>query len=116
MGSGTDLARESADVLLLGNDLERFAETVRVARSCRRIIFQNFGGTILVDLVGIALAAAGRLSPLWAAAIHVGSELAFLMNSARLLAGHSLKERRGSARHFQRRHGEKDQSEVMATR
>jgi P-type E1-E2 ATPase len=85
MGSGTDLARESADVLLLGDDLVRFAETVRVARSCRRIIYQNFGGTILVDLAGIALAAAGRLTPLWAAAIHVGSELVFLMNSARLL-------------------------------
>ncbi len=87
MGSGTDLARESADILLLGNDLERFAETIRVARSCRRIIFQNFGGTIFVDLAGIVLAAAGQLSPLWAAAIHVGSELAFLMNSARLLPG-----------------------------
>ena len=85
MGSGSDLARESADVLLLGNDLARFVETIRVSRSCRRIILQNFGGTILVDLAGIALAAAGRLSPLWAAAIHVGSELAFLLNSARLL-------------------------------
>jgi Cd2+/Zn2+-exporting ATPase/Cu+-exporting ATPase len=87
MGSGTDLARESADVLLLGNDLERFAETVGVARSCRRIIFQNFGGTIAVDLAGIALAAAGFLTPLWAAAVHVSSELLFLLNSARLLRG-----------------------------
>jgi P-type E1-E2 ATPase len=38
MESGTDVARESADVVLLGNDLLKFVETVQVARRCRRII------------------------------------------------------------------------------
>ena len=45
MGSGTDVARESADVVLLGNDLLKFAETLAIARWTRRIIFQNFAGT-----------------------------------------------------------------------
>jgi Cd2+/Zn2+-exporting ATPase/Cu+-exporting ATPase len=85
MGSGTDVARESADVLLLGNDLEKFGETLAIARRTRRIIFQNFAGTIAVDTVGIALAAIGWLSPPLAAFIHVASELTFIMNSARLL-------------------------------
>jgi Cd2+/Zn2+-exporting ATPase/Cu+-exporting ATPase len=85
MGSGTDVARESADVLLLGNDLERFAETLAIARWTRRIIFQNFVGTLAVDTVGIALAAIGLLSPPLAAFIHVTSELTFILNSARLL-------------------------------
>jgi heavy metal translocating P-type ATPase len=85
MGSGTDVARESADVLLLGNDLEKFAETLAIARRTRKIIFQNFVGTIAVDTVGIALAAIGLLSPPFAAFIHVASELTFIMNSARLL-------------------------------
>ena len=85
MGSGTDVAQESADVVLIGNDLRKFVETVRIARRTRGIIWQNFAGTIGVDLVGIALAAAGFLSPLVAASIHVGSELVFLLNSARLL-------------------------------
>ena len=49
MGSGTDVARESADVVLLGNDLVRFVETIAVARWTRRIIWQNFVGTIGVD-------------------------------------------------------------------
>jgi P-type E1-E2 ATPase len=87
MGSGTDVARESADIVLLGNDLLKFVETVRIARRCRRIILTNFVGTLLVDGVGVGLAAFGMLNPLLAAFIHVSSELAFILNSARLLPG-----------------------------
>jgi heavy metal translocating P-type ATPase len=85
MGSGTDVARESADVVLIGNDLMKFVETVRIARNCRRIIFQNFYGTLIVDTIGIGLAAVGLLNPLLAAFIHVASELTFILNSTRLL-------------------------------
>ena len=89
MGSGTDVARESADVVLLGNDLARFAQTLGIARRTRRIIWANFAGTIGVDAVGIVLAAVGLLNPLFAAFIHVTSELAFILNSARLLPSRS---------------------------
>ncbi|MBN9459506.1 MAG: cadmium-translocating P-type ATPase [Bosea sp.] len=85
MGSGTDVAKESADIVLLANDLERLVETVRIARRTRHVIWQNFSGTISVDALGIALAAFGFLNPLLAAFIHVSSELIFISNSARLL-------------------------------
>jgi heavy metal translocating P-type ATPase len=85
MGAGTDVARESADVVLIGNDLAKFVETVRIARKCRLIILQNFYGTLIVDTIGIVLAAAGVLNPLLAAFIHVASELTFILNSTRLL-------------------------------
>jgi heavy metal translocating P-type ATPase len=85
MGSGTDVARESADIVLLGNDLVRFVETVGIARRTRHIIWQNFVGTIAIDALGIALAAVGFLNPLLAAFIHVASEMTFILNSARLL-------------------------------
>jgi P-type E1-E2 ATPase len=85
MGSGTDVARESADVVLLGNDLLKFTETLAIARWTRRIIWQNFAGTIAIDMVGIGLAAAGLLNPTLAAFIHVASEMTFIFNSARLL-------------------------------
>jgi Cd2+/Zn2+-exporting ATPase/Cu+-exporting ATPase len=85
MGSGTDVARESAKVVLLGNDLAKFAETLAIARWTRRIIWQNFVGTVGVDSIGIGLAAFGFLSPLLAAFIHVASEMTFILNSARLL-------------------------------
>ena len=85
MGSGTDVARESADVVLLGNDLRKFTETLEIARWTRRIVWWNFAGTLGVDTIGIALASAGLLSPTLAAFIHVTSELAFILNSTRLL-------------------------------
>ena len=85
MGSGTDVARESADIVLLGNDLVKFTETLAIAHRTRRIIWQNFSGTIVVDLVGMGLAAVGLLNPLLAAFIHVISELLFILNSTRLL-------------------------------
>jgi P-type Cu+ transporter len=84
MGSGTDVARESADVVLIGSDLSKLVETLQTARRCRRTIMQNFTGTLVVDSIGVALAAFGFLNPLLAAFIHVSSEMAFILNSARL--------------------------------
>jgi heavy metal translocating P-type ATPase len=85
MGAGTDVARESANVVLIGNDLSKLVETLSIARRCRRTIMQNFVGTLVVDSIGVGLAAFGFLNPLLAAFIHVSSEMAFILNSARLL-------------------------------
>jgi heavy metal translocating P-type ATPase len=85
MGSGTDLARHSAGVLLLGNDLVDAAELLNTARRCRRIILFNFAGTLSVDAAGVLLASMGILTPLMAAIVHVSSEMAFILNSARLV-------------------------------
>jgi Cd2+/Zn2+-exporting ATPase/Cu+-exporting ATPase len=85
MGSGTDVARESADIVLIGSDLSKLVETLQTARRCRRTIMQNFVGTLVVDSIGVGLAAFGFLNPLLAAFIHVSSEMAFILNSARLL-------------------------------
>jgi heavy metal translocating P-type ATPase len=89
MGSGTDVAQESADVILIGSDLSKLVETLRIARRCRGIIMQNFVGTLAVDSVGVGMAAFGFLNPLLAAFIHVTSELAFILNSTRLLPRNS---------------------------
>ena len=56
---------ESASVVLLGNDLVRFVEVLRLARRCRGIIMANFAGTLAVDSVGVLLAALGFLHPVW---------------------------------------------------
>jgi heavy metal translocating P-type ATPase len=96
MGSGTDVARESADVVLIGNNLLKVAGTLRIARRCRAIIFQNFYGTLIVDSAGIVLAAFGFLTPLLAAFIHVSSELTFILNSTRLLPSRRNEEHRAT--------------------
>jgi Cd2+/Zn2+-exporting ATPase/Cu+-exporting ATPase len=85
MGSGTEVARESAKIMLIGNNLLRLVDTIKISRRCHRIIMQNFAGTLAVDSVGVGLAAFGMLNPLFAAFIHVASELTFILNSARLL-------------------------------
>jgi Cd2+/Zn2+-exporting ATPase/Cu+-exporting ATPase len=90
MGSGTDVAQESADVVLIGSDLSKLVETLRVARRCRRTIMQNFVGTLVVDSIGVGMAAFGLLNPLLAAFIHVSSELVFILNSARLVPSATL--------------------------
>ena len=87
MGSGTDIARESSDVVLISSDLDGLVHTVHVARRASRIVMFNFAGTIAVDLVGMGLATFSLLSPVTAAFIHVGSETAFIVNSARLIPG-----------------------------
>ncbi len=89
MGSGTEVARESANVLLLGNDLLKVVEVIKIARRCKRIIMFNFAGTLGVDAAGVGLAAFGFLNPVLAALIHVSSELVFILNSARSLSGSS---------------------------
>lgn len=85
MGSGTDVARETANVVLLRDNLLDFVITLRIAKRVHRIIMANFVGTLGVDGVGVLLAAFGFLNPLLAAFIHVSSELVFILNSARLL-------------------------------
>jgi Cd2+/Zn2+-exporting ATPase/Cu+-exporting ATPase len=84
MGGGTDVALETADVTLMTSDLSRLPEVFDIAKRCYRVIMFNFWGTILVDTVGIVLAFFGLLAPIIAALIHVGSELTFILNSARL--------------------------------
>ena len=84
MGQGTDVALESADVTLMTSNLSRLLEVLAISRRCHVVIMFNFWGTILVDTVGIVLAFFGQLSPITAALIHVGSELTFILNSARL--------------------------------
>lgn len=85
MGTGTDVATETAGVVLLGGRITALVEALRIGRGCRRVIRQNFVGTIAVDALGMVLAGVGVLPPVLAGVVHVGSELAFILNSTRML-------------------------------
>ena len=82
LGSGTDVAHESADIVLLGNDLARFVETLCIARRTRAIIFQNFAGTLAVDGVGIVLAGLGFINLLAITLLEVGDNRALCLLAA----------------------------------
>jgi Cu+-exporting ATPase len=99
--SGTDAAIETADVLLMTNDLSGLGEALHESRRSQRVILFNFGGTLVVDFIGIGFAALGLIGPLASAIVHVGSELCFILNSARLfsaIGGASATSSDGTAR------------------
>lgn len=83
--SGTDIAIETADVVLMTENLNKIPELIKSSRRTIFTIKQNFFGTLLIDGLGFVLAFAGLLNPLLAALIHVGSEILFMVNSAKLL-------------------------------
>jgi heavy metal translocating P-type ATPase len=84
MGTATAVALESADIALINNNLSKIVEALKISRQCLNVISFNFWGTVIIDTVGITFAFLGYLTPLLAALIHVVSEMAFILNSARL--------------------------------
>jgi heavy metal translocating P-type ATPase len=84
IGSAAAVADTRADVRLLGRDVAPFVDVMRLARRTHRVILENITGTLLIDVTGVALAAAGVLSPLVAVLVRAGGELVFVLNSSRL--------------------------------
>jgi Cd2+/Zn2+-exporting ATPase len=80
-----DVAIETADVVLMGQDLSRLADGIELARKSRRIIAQNL--TIALGVIGIVapLAALGFAGLGWAVTLHEGSTVVVVLNSLRLL-------------------------------
>ena len=85
MGSGTDVALDTAAIVLLRDDWRQLPALFRLARRTRRTIAVNLGFTALYNLVGLTLAALGYLPPVLAAAAQSLPDLGILGNSARLL-------------------------------
>ena len=85
MGSGTDVAIETTDVVLMTEDLAKIPYLLKASRQSLFVIKQNFFGTLFIDGLGFVLAFIGIINPLLAAIIHVSSELIFMTNSARLI-------------------------------
>lgn len=84
LGCGADVSRQSADVCLLGNDLSRVPWSIELARRTVRVMRQNLFWSFAYNVVGIGLAATGRLNPIWAAAAMALGGLCVVGNSLRL--------------------------------
>ena len=84
MAGGTDLAKNSADAILLADDLSRLLEARTLAIRTRKIIQENFAWSIGYNLLVLPLAASGWLPPYVAAAGMSLSSLIVVTNSMRL--------------------------------
>lgn len=84
LSGGTDLAVSSSDITILGDDLGRVAEAIRLSRGSLRIIKQNLFWAFIYNTIGIPLAAIGILSPMFAAAAMALSSVSVVSNSLRI--------------------------------
>ena len=91
MASGSDLAREAGDILLLHHDLRLIPLSIQIARRTTHIMRQNLGWAVIYNLIGIPLAAGVLyphfhilLSPILASAAMALSSVSVLANSLRL--------------------------------
>jgi P-type Cu+ transporter len=84
MGSGTDIAMNTADITVMNTDLYAVIKAIRLSKNTMRIIKQNFFWAFIFNIIGIPLAASGNLSPTFAAAAMACSSVSVISNSLRL--------------------------------
>jgi Cu2+-exporting ATPase len=90
MGGGADLAKITADAVLLGDDLSLLTDGLRWARQTRRVIRQNVTWALAYNLCALPLAALGWVPP-WLAALGMSaSSLLVTVNALRL---HRVREK-----------------------
>ncbi|MEW6045039.1 MAG: heavy metal translocating P-type ATPase [Bacillota bacterium] len=84
IGTGTDVAIESADMTLMRGDLSGVVDSIRLSRATIRNVYQNLFWALFYNTVGIPVAAAGFLSPVLAGAAMAFSSVSVVTNALRL--------------------------------
>ena len=85
LSGSSDIALENADVIITGDDLSRITTAYRISRETMRIIKQNLLWAFVYNIIGIPLAMAGLLTPVYAAVAMTASSLLVSLNSLRLM-------------------------------
>jgi Cu+-exporting ATPase len=84
IGTGSDIAKETASVVLVKGDLMKVAECFSLSKKTLRIIRQNLFLAFSYNIVAIPLAMAGALNPMFASGAMVLSSLSVVLNALRL--------------------------------
>ncbi|AWL11955.1 Cu(2+)-exporting ATPase [Saliniradius amylolyticus] len=91
VGGASDLAKNAADVILVGRSLTALPDLLELARRCRNKIRQNIAWALGYNLLAMPLAVAGILTP-WMGVIGMSaSSIIVVVNSVRLLTGDSTR-------------------------
>ncbi|KAB0286963.1 cadmium-translocating P-type ATPase [Vibrio fortis] len=85
MGGGTDVAKASADMVLLGDKLDRLLQSRKLALKTRKIIRENLAWSLGYNLLILPLAVAGLVAPYIAVVGMSASSIIVVSNSLRLL-------------------------------
>ena len=83
--AGTDVAVETAGIVLMTDDLSKVAKTVSLSRKVLSIVKQNVIFALCVNVAGLFLSTQGFVSPVIASVIHEGNAFIVAFNSLRLL-------------------------------
>jgi Cu+-exporting ATPase len=84
IGSGTDVAIESADLTLVQGDISKVTETIELSAFTIRVIKQNLFWAFGYNTIAIPVAALGKLNPMIASAAMALSSVSVIVNSLRL--------------------------------
>jgi Cu+-exporting ATPase len=84
MGTGTDTAINSADITLMKTGLGSVVSALKLSTKTLKIIRLNMGWALIYNVIGLPIAAAGLLSPLYAAAAMAASSVLVVTNSLRI--------------------------------
>jgi Cu+-exporting ATPase len=84
MGTGTDTAINSADITLMQTGLNNVIEALKLSTKTIKIIRLNMGWALIYNVIGLPIAAAGLLTPLYAAAAMAASSVLVVTNSLRI--------------------------------
>lgn len=84
IGSGSDIARASGDMILLTESLRPILDGISMSRRCMNIIRQNLAWALIYNVVALPLAMAGLITPWLASLGMAGSSLLVVANAIRL--------------------------------
>lgn len=84
MGTGSDVAINTADVVLVNGDIQRIVDLIRIGKDTVINIRQNFGWALGYNLLGIPIAASGLLAPWVSGAAMAFSSLSVVFNALRM--------------------------------